>query len=136
MPDDRRKVRHFILFGRATHVGFDVDSLRILEVNSAAIKRYGFTKKEFLSKTILDLRLPEDIPLVVKVLPDIRGTKTRYSEFKHVLPKTDRILNVEIMSYPFIYKGFNARLVVAQNIDEKKKSWGGWILPSISWNKF
>jgi PAS domain S-box-containing protein len=102
---------------------FDVDSLRILEVNNAAIKRYGFTKKEFLSKTIMDLRLPEDIPLVVKVLPDIRGTKTRYREFKHIA-KNGRILNVEIMSYPFIYKGFNARLVVAQNIDEKKEILG------------
>jgi PAS domain S-box-containing protein len=99
---------------------FDVDSLRIIEVNSAALKRYGFTKKEFLSKTILDLRLPEDVPLVIKVLPDIRGTKTRYRDFKHVA-KNGRILNVEIMSYPFVYNDINARLVVAQNIDEKKE---------------
>lgn len=102
---------------------FDVDSLRIIEVNSAAVKRYGFTKKEFLSKTIMDLRLPQDIPLVVKVLPDIRGTKTRYREFKHIA-KNGRILNVEIMSYPFVYNDFNARLVVAQNIDEKKEILG------------
>jgi PAS domain S-box-containing protein len=102
---------------------FDVDTLRIIEVNSAAIKRYGFTKKEFLSKTIMDLRMPEDIPLVIKVLPDIRGTKTRYREFKHVA-KNGRILNVEIMSYPFMYKDLNARLVVAQNIDEKKEILG------------
>lgn len=98
---------------------FDVETLRIIEVNSAAIKRYGFTRKEFLSKTIMDFRLPEDIPMVVKVLPDIRGTKTRYREFKHVA-KNGKIINVEVMSYPFIYKDLKARLVIAQNIDEKK----------------
>ncbi|MBD1393775.1 PAS domain S-box protein [Mucilaginibacter glaciei] len=98
---------------------FDVNTLQIVEVNNTALKKYGYTKKEFLSKTIMDLRVPEDIPLLVKVLPDIRGTKTRYREFKHIA-KNGRIINVEIMSYPFAFKGVNSRLVIAQNIDEKK----------------
>lgn len=102
---------------------FDVTTLQIIEVNNTALKKYGYTRKEFLSKTIMDLRVPEDIPLVVKVLSDIRGTKTRYREFKHIA-KTGRIINVEIMSYPFTFKGVNSRLVIAQNIDEKKELLG------------
>lgn len=98
---------------------FDVNTLQVIEVNTAALKRYGYSRKEFLNKTIMDFRLKEDIPLVVKILPDIRGTKTRYREFKHVA-KNGKILHVEIMSYPFIFGSVNARLVIAQNIDEKK----------------
>ena len=38
---------------------FDLDSLRFLEVNEAAVKQYGYSREEFLAMTVLDIR-PED----------------------------------------------------------------------------
>jgi len=40
---------------------YDVDSLEFLEVNPAAIEFYGYTKEEFLSMTVKDIRMNEEI---------------------------------------------------------------------------
>lgn len=40
---------------------FDNGTLRILAVNEAAIRRYGWTREEFIALTIEDIRPPEDI---------------------------------------------------------------------------
>jgi PAS domain S-box-containing protein len=98
---------------------FDVNTLVILEVNEAAINYYGFSKKEFLSKTIIDLRPPEDIQLIKILLPQIKSSQTNFREFRHK-DKKGRVFYVEIMSYPVVFNGTDARIVVAQNIDEKK----------------
>jgi PAS domain S-box-containing protein len=98
---------------------FDVNTLYLLEVNEAAIAQYGFSKEEFLSKTIVDLRPTDEIPLLLKVLPTIRSTTTMYREFTHV-NKAGKLLNVEIMSYPMVFNGIECRLVHAHNIEERK----------------
>src|SRR5262249_23969446 len=41
---------------------FDYESLRFLAVNPAAVRRYGYSREQFLTMTIADLRLPEDAP--------------------------------------------------------------------------
>ena len=41
---------------------FDSASLAFLAVNQAAIARYGYTREEFLSMTLRDIRPPEDVP--------------------------------------------------------------------------
>ncbi len=99
---------------------FDVQDLNILEVNDAAIKRYGYTREEFLSKTIRDLRPAEDVLLLEVVLPAIKGNNTNSREFRH-LAKNGSLLYVEITSYTINFKGKPARLVHAKNIDERKQ---------------
>ena len=44
---------------------FDVESLRFLAMNEAAIRRYGYSRAEFLRMTILDIRPEEDINSVL-----------------------------------------------------------------------
>lgn len=41
---------------------YDLETLKILTINEAAIKTYGYSKAEFLGMTIKDLRPPEEIP--------------------------------------------------------------------------
>lgn len=40
---------------------YDEETLRFLDVNAAAIKHYGFSKEEFLSMTLKDIRPAEEI---------------------------------------------------------------------------
>jgi PAS domain S-box-containing protein len=47
---------------------FDVDTMQILEVNTAALRHYGYSREEFLSMTIADLRPSEDVPQLVQML--------------------------------------------------------------------
>ena len=41
---------------------YDVETLRFLEVNDAAIAHYGYTRAEFLDMSIADIRPEEDRP--------------------------------------------------------------------------
>jgi PAS domain S-box-containing protein len=39
---------------------YDLSTLRFLEVNDAAVLQYGYSRDEFLSMTIKDIRLAEE----------------------------------------------------------------------------
>jgi len=49
---------------------YDLETLRILDVNEAATRRYGYLRHEFLALTVKDLRPPEDVPKFLELLPD------------------------------------------------------------------
>src|SRR5690348_11981823 len=49
---------------------YEIGTLRFLEVNEAAIRRYGYTRDEFLAMTIADIRPPEDLPRLQQMVRD------------------------------------------------------------------
>lgn len=99
---------------------FDIITLEILEVNNAAVAAYGYSKQEFLAKTISDLRPAEDVEKVKLLVAEIRTCKTYLREFRHK-NKAGHVFHVEVMSYPIDFEGREARLVVTQNIQDKKE---------------
>jgi PAS domain S-box-containing protein len=98
---------------------FDICTLQILEVNNASVAAYGYKKQDFLRKTIKDLRPSEDMQLIEEIISQIRTDQTHFREFRHQ-DSEGRVFHVEIMSYPMIFDEKEARLVVTQNIEEKK----------------
>jgi PAS domain S-box-containing protein len=102
---------------------YAVDSLLILEVNNAAIQRYGYTRDEFTGKSIEELRPCEDIPVLSGILKSMRNDVSVHKEVRHVT-KDGAILTVEITSYAMQYEGADARMVQAQNIDARKAMQG------------
>jgi PAS domain S-box-containing protein len=99
---------------------FDTDTLQIIEVNDAALLQYGYTKKEFLSKTIAELRPKEDINTLSEILKSLQGNNTNASEFRHQA-KDGSIFFIEIHSYSIVFKGIKARLVYTPNIQKSKE---------------
>jgi len=99
---------------------FDVLTLKVLEVNAAATERYGYSREEFLEKTISDLRPPEDVYNLQILLPSIRENKTNEREFRH-LTKSGTLLFVHIISYAITFRGIKARIVYARSMDEKRE---------------
>jgi PAS domain S-box-containing protein len=96
---------------------FDTITLKFLGVNSAAINRYGYTREEFLEMTIRDIRPLEDLKRLDTVLENLSTVHDSNEPFRHVL-KNGTISHVKIISYPVTYKGYNARLVVVQDVTE------------------
>src|SRR4029078_7791644 len=45
---------------------YDRNTLDFLAVNNAAVQTYGYSRDEFLSMTILEIRPPEDVPKLLK----------------------------------------------------------------------
>jgi len=45
---------------------YDLQTLRFLEVNDAAVAYYGYSRDEFLNMTLVDIHPPEDVPRLLQ----------------------------------------------------------------------
>ncbi len=100
---------------------YDLETLRFLEVNDAAIAHYGYSRKEFLSKTITDIRPDEDLPRLKDNLSRSRPEIQRSGHWRHRC-KDGRIIDVEIVSHRLDFAGRPAAIVVAQDITERTRA--------------
>jgi PAS domain S-box-containing protein len=98
---------------------FDLETLAFLEVNNAAIKHYGYSRIEFLSMTIADIRPKEDIAAFKTYLAKLQHPYLVTTEWRHT-KKTGEIIDVEIVSHTLTHNGRKARQVMVNDITEKK----------------
>ena len=90
---------------------YDLETLKFLEVNDAAIQSYGYSQEEFQRMTIVDIRPREDQQ---KLLEDVEQLNVRLETFKdknwrHV-KKNGEVVFVEITAHPVYYEGRSARI--------------------------
>jgi PAS domain S-box-containing protein len=117
------EARYHLLFDSNPHPVwvYDLQTLGILDVNHSAVLNYGYSREEFLSLTIKDIRPPEDVPALlestVKAPPDVEAAGI----WRHC-KKDGTLIDVEITSHPLVYGGKNARLVVATDVTTRKKA--------------
>jgi PAS domain S-box-containing protein len=101
---------------------YALDSLSFLAVNDAAIKQYGYSRHEFLSMTIADIRPAEDVEALKRAIADhqkrglIEGGLWRHRR------KDGTIVDVEISSHNIDFDGRPARIVVARDITERLRT--------------
>ena len=101
---------------------FDIESLQFLDVNEAATKNYGYSKEEFLAKTIKDIRPPEyaeGIERVVKLNKE--NARFLHNNTIH-LKKNGELMNVKIESTLLDFNGRQAKLVLATDITAQVKN--------------
>ncbi|HEX5972194.1 MAG TPA: PAS domain S-box protein [Gemmatimonadaceae bacterium] len=99
----------------------DRESLRFLAVNEAAVGRYGYSREELLAMTVLDIRLPEHHQHVREMMATDRERTLRGKLARHVT-RSGEELEVEISSDDFNYGGRRARLVVANDVTERRRT--------------
>ena len=100
---------------------FDARTTRFLEVNSAAVEHYGYSREEFLSMSITEIRPPEDVPLLLEDMARARNGLRYAGSWRHLL-KDGTIIDVEITSDHLTFAGQEAVLVVARNVTKRKKA--------------
>ena len=112
-PTFGRYLSLFILNAEPMWV-YDVETLQILDVNEAAMRRYGYSRPGFLGLTIKDLRPDEDLPKFLELLP---GTPNfdRSWPWRHKL-KDGTIIQVLITSHSVKFGDHHARLVMAESL--------------------
>jgi len=98
---------------------YDLDTLKILDVNDVALKRYGYTRDEFLKLTVMDLRPEEEIPQLLAAQKGLASsTGTVYpGVFTHQRKDKTR-LQVEIWGARFSFQDTNSLMVVANDVTE------------------
>ncbi|MCM4151729.1 PAS domain S-box protein [Arenibacter sp. N53] len=101
---------------------YDLETLAFLNVNSAAISKYGYSKDEFMGMTLADIR-PECELENLEI--QVQKTRENYLNFfdgyfKHI-NKQGEILTVHLYSSPITYNGQKCRQIIAIDISEKMK---------------
>ena len=116
--------RYRQLFSRAPIAMWVKDriTMQFLDVNQAAIDRYGYTREEFLAMTTLDIRPAADIPEFLATRERLYAEDLwEYEGVHRHLTKGGRQLEVRIMARDLWMKGRRVRLVLAEDITEQRQ---------------
>jgi len=100
---------------------YDLGTLAFMEVNEAAVEKYGYTREEFLAMTLKDIRPIEDVPLLLKNVNQIRTALQHTGGWRHRF-KNGTIIDVEIISHTLEYQARKAALVMAQDVTDRKRA--------------
>lgn len=104
---------------------YDLQTLRFLAVNAAAIQHYGYSEAEFLAMTTADIRPPEDVPRLQENVARIREASgsgpDRAGVWRH-RRRDGSIISVEITSHVLDYKGRRAEVVLANDVTERLRT--------------
>jgi PAS domain S-box-containing protein len=98
---------------------YDLETLRFLAVNDAAVEHYGYSRLQFLEMTIEQIRPPEDVQRLHDRLALRSPGYGRAGEWRHQKKNGD-IITVEITSHQLDFSGRPAKLVMAVDITERK----------------
>ncbi|PYP82425.1 MAG: hybrid sensor histidine kinase/response regulator [Blastocatellia bacterium AA13] len=99
----------------------DLDTLRFLAVNEAAVRHYGISREEFLGMTISGLRPSSDTPALEDYLVNGLQSLANASQWAH-MKKDGTIVDVEVVWHELIFMGRHALLMLANDITERRQS--------------
>jgi PAS domain S-box-containing protein len=116
--------RHRLLFERNPLPAwvFDLETLKFLAVNDAAVSVYGYSRDEFLAMTIADIRPPEDVPTLRAMVAHTAATGSPGGGAWRHRKKDGTVIEVEITAHPLVYDGRRADLVLAQDITVRQRA--------------
>jgi hypothetical protein len=102
---------------------FDIETLRFLAVNNAAVRYYGYSRDEFLAMTVKDIRPPEDVPALLEdvatAMPDEGGYRP-HGQRRH-LRKDGSLVYVEVSANDIDFEGRPARLVMVIDVTDRRR---------------
>jgi len=102
---------------------FDRETLRFLAVNDAAARHYGYSREEFLSMSIKDIRPADDVPRLIAVVKNLGGGMSKSGVWRH-RKKDGTLIDVEIFSHFLDFDGRDAQLVLVADVTEKLRAIG------------
>src|SRR5437867_7603192 len=100
---------------------YDLETLAFLEVNDAAVARYGYSRDEFLQMRLTDIRPPEDAQRLLEDVRSHRPEFQRSGQWRHRF-RDGRLIDVEITSHTLSFRGREAALVVVHDVTDRKQA--------------
>jgi PAS domain S-box-containing protein len=101
---------------------YDFETLAYLEVNDAAVAKYGYSREEFLQMTVLDIRPEEDRVRFKEALRTLGSGVQHLGDWRHRL-KDGRLIDVELLTETIVVEeGRKAVLVTAIDVTEQRRT--------------
>ena len=98
---------------------YDLETLLIVEVNDAALSKYGFDKHQFLQKTMLDLHPSEEAAELLSGMRSPVMMQKMKRKLWHHINKSGAVLIVEITSHLIDYYGKMSMQVIINDVTER-----------------
>ena len=108
-------VDSFFLFHPDPMWVYDLDTLRFLDVNNAAVSKYGYSREEFLEMTIADIRPAEDRSALNENVASITEGRDEAGVWRHLL-KSGEVIFVDITGHTIDHHGHRAELIAARDV--------------------
>jgi diguanylate cyclase (GGDEF)-like protein/PAS domain S-box-containing protein len=99
---------------------YDLETLRFLAVNDAAIAHYGYSEAEFLAITIADIRPQEELPKLLDNIKYVKDTVLDKAGIWYHKKKDGTLIEVEITSHKLEFEGKQAEVVLAYDVTERR----------------
>ncbi|MEQ9308914.1 MAG: PAS domain S-box protein [Balneolaceae bacterium] len=116
-----KKYRHIFQNNPQPMWIFDLESLKFLEINEAAIKVYGYSREDFLSMKISEIRPERELSKLMDALEIENRMSDSEKEWVHKKKDGSEII-VNVYGSGIYYENRNARLILINDITEKKKN--------------
>ncbi|MGH9414885.1 MAG: PAS domain S-box protein [Terriglobales bacterium] len=100
---------------------FSVASLRFLAVNDSAVREFGYTRAEFLARTVLDMHPQEDYERVCSVVGSgqpCKGWLWRYRT------RSGEWMEAEVFAQPIVWHGEPAFLSFLNDVTARRRAEG------------
>lgn len=100
---------------------YDLDTQGFLAVNQAALHKYGYSRTEFLGMSIANICPKSETSRLVDTVHEDRADLVKAGCWRH--RKSDgSLMDVEIVSHRLLFDGKAARLVLVQDVTERKQA--------------
>lgn len=100
---------------------YDVQSLRMLAVNDAALAQYGYSKEAFVGLSVLDLHLPDDAAQAQQQLQLACGEPVSQNMWRHQLANGE-LIDVEVVTEYVELGGIQARLALVRDLSAQRRA--------------
>ena len=99
---------------------YDIATLRLVDVNPAACRQYGYTHDEFLSLAVSDVWAivdPAELEIIRQRIGDPAQTRLGVDRHRR---KDGSLIDVDVVSYAFEMEDRPVRLSIAQDVTEQR----------------
>jgi two-component system cell cycle sensor histidine kinase/response regulator CckA len=100
----------------------DEATLRVIAVNEAALKHYGYAREEFLQMEMRHLHPADETPRFLKRMDDMRaGIASMGPTVWHHRVRSGQVIDVEIASHKIDFGGRAASLLVVHDVTDRQR---------------
>ncbi|MBW7896877.1 MAG: PAS domain S-box protein [Opitutaceae bacterium] len=100
---------------------FDCETFRFLAVNAAALEHYGYSEQEFMAMTVLNIRAKQDQVDLEAARAKLPAAGKEFG-YRFHRKKNGTVIEMEVLSDALRFKDRPARLVLAQDVTERRRA--------------